>query len=139
VGGALQSMSALLTEDQTILRELQTGPFAAEGKSLLQSYLAEIRAQGVVKGAPMKQRLDLLAENNTALVTLISLYASQAKTPAFAPAANKFRSYAAAWRDRWNSVMELLMAGGDYPPVDVPFPAGFPAAVDAEISATRGR
>jgi hypothetical protein len=26
--------------------------------------------------------------------------------------ADRFRNYASAWRDRWNSVMELFMAGG---------------------------
>jgi hypothetical protein len=36
----------------------------------------------------------------------------------------------AAWRDKWNSVM----AGGNYPMVELPFSAGFAAAVDAEIA-----
>jgi hypothetical protein len=40
----------------------------------------------------MKQKLDALAENNTAIVTLIKAYAPQAKTPAFTTEADKFRS-----------------------------------------------
>ncbi len=61
----------------------------------------------------MKQKLDQLAENNTAIVTLITAYSIQAKTSAFTTEAGKFRNYASAWHDRWNSVMELFMAGGN--------------------------
>ncbi len=48
---------------------------------------------------------------------------------------DKFRNYASAWRERWNSVMELFMAGGNYAATEVPFPKDFLAAVDAEIVA----
>jgi hypothetical protein len=68
-------------------------------------------------------------------VTLIKAYAPSAKTPALAAEADKFRNYASAWRDRWNSVMELFMAGGNYAASGVPFPSGLPAAVDAEMKA----
>jgi hypothetical protein len=83
------------------------------------------------------QRLDTLAENNTAIVTLIKAYSPHAKTAAFTSEGDKFRNYASAWRDRWNSVMEIFMAGGNYAASGVPFPAGFPAAVDAEIAAAK--
>jgi hypothetical protein len=83
----------------------------------------------------MKQRLDQLAENNTAIVTLIKAYGRHAKTTAFTAEADKFRNYGAAWRDRWNSVMELFMAGGNYAASEVPFPVGFPPATQAEIAA----
>jgi hypothetical protein len=72
---------------------------------------------------------------DVAVVTLIKAYAPHAKTPAFTSEGDKFRNYASAWRDRWNSVMELFMAGGNYPVSGVPFPAGFPEAVEAEIVA----
>lgn len=49
----------------------------------------------------------------------------------------EFRNYASAWRDRWNSVMELFMAGGNYAASGVPFPKGFPEAVQLEIQAAR--
>lgn len=85
----------------------------------------------------MKQRLDQLAENNTAVVTLIKAYSPHAKTPAFTTEADKFRNYASAWRDRWNSVMELFMAGGNYAASEAPFPKGFPEAVQAETAAAK--
>jgi hypothetical protein len=57
------------------------------------------------------------------------LYASHAKTAAFTAETDKFRNYASAWRDRWNSVMELFMAGGDYAASEVPFPEGSPEEI----------
>jgi hypothetical protein len=104
---------------------------------ILESYLAKIRRDGVSKHSNMKQMLDALAENNTELVTLIKAYASRAKTSAFNVEADKYRNYASAWRDRWNSVMEIFMAGGNYPGSGASFPTAFPSAVDAEIATAR--
>jgi hypothetical protein len=69
----------LLKEDQAILKELQTEPFAEKDLGILESYLAKIRRDGVPTHADMKQKLDALAENNTAVVTLIKAYAPNAK------------------------------------------------------------
>ena len=104
---------------------------------VLESYLAKIRRDGVAKHADMKQRLDTLAENNTAILTLIKAYTPHGKAAAFTSEGDKFRNYASAWRDRWNSLMELFMAGGNYAASGVPFPNGLAAAVDAEIAAAK--
>jgi hypothetical protein len=133
----LQPISTMLKENQALIKELQAEPFTEKDPGILPSYLAKIRRDGVAKHADMEQRLDQLAENNTAMVTLIKAYSPQAKTAAFTAEADKFRNYASAWRDRWNSVMELFMAGGGYAASDVPFPKDFPAAVDAEIAAAK--
>jgi hypothetical protein len=135
LAGELQPIATLLREDQTMLKELQAEPFVEPNTGILESYLAKIRRDGVTKHVDMKQKLDQLAENNTAIVTLIKAYTSHAKTSAFTAEADKFRNYASAWRDRWNSVMELFMASGNYVVAGVPFPAGFLAAVQAEIAA----
>jgi hypothetical protein len=135
--GELSPMVTFLKEDQALIQELQSDRFAEKDSGILESYLAKTRRDGVAKHADMKQRLDTLAENNTAIVTLIKAYSPRAKTPAFISEGDKFRNYASAWRDRWNSVMELFMAGGNYAASGVPFPAGFPAAVDAELAATK--
>jgi hypothetical protein len=137
VAQQLQPIAMLLKEDQAILQELHSEPFTEKDSGILESYLAKIRRDGLPKHADMKQKLDALAENNTAIVTLIKAYAPQAKTAAFAAEADKFRNYASAWRDRWNSVMELFMAGGNYAASGVPVPPGFAAAVAAEISAAK--
>jgi hypothetical protein len=133
----LQPIAMLLKEDQAILQELQAEPFTEKDSGILESYLAKIRRDGVPKHADMKQKLDALAEENSAIVTLIKAYAPQAKTAAFTSEGDKFRNYASAWRDRWNSVMELFMAGGNYAASGVPVPAGFAAAVEREIAAAK--
>jgi hypothetical protein len=135
--GELQPLAPLLKENQAILQELQSEFFTEKDSGVLESYLAKIRRDGVAKHADIKQRLDTLAENNTTIVALIKVHAPHARTSAFTTESDKFRNYASAWRDRWNSVMEIFMAGGNYAAAGVPFPAGFPAAVDAEIVAAR--
>ena len=88
--------------------------------------------------ADMKQRLDQLADNNTAIVTLIKAYSPQAKTAAFTTEADKFRNYAlCVARPVELGHMELFIAGGNYAASEVPFPKGFPDAVQAEIAAAR--
>jgi hypothetical protein len=133
----LQPIAGMLKENQALITDLQAEPFTEQDSGILESYLAKIRRDGVPKHVDMKQKLDQLAENNTAIVTLIRAYSVQAKTSPFTTEADKFRNYASAWRDRWNSVMELFMAGGNYAASGAPFPAGFPAAVDAEISSAK--
>jgi len=137
VASELHPIAMLLKEDQAILKELQAEPFTEKDAGILESYLARIRRDGVSKHADMKQKLDRLAENNTAIVTLIKAYAPQAMTAGFVAEGDKFRNYASAWRDRWNSVMELFMAGGNYAASGVPFPAQFGGAVEAEIGAAK--
>jgi hypothetical protein len=133
----LRPIAALLQEDQELLKELQTNAALETNSGILASYIAMIRADGVPKHAEMKQRLDRLAENNSAIVALINVYAPRAKTETFKAEADKFSHYAIAWRDRWNSVMELFMAGGNYPVAETPFPNEFLAAVAAEMESTR--
>ncbi len=135
VASELQPIATLLNENRALITALQTEPFTEPGVGILASYLAKIRRDGVPKHADMKQWLDALAENNTAIVTLIKTYAPHARTTAFTTEADKFRNYASAWRDRWNSVMELFMAGGNYPTSEIPFPRDFPDVVQAEIDA----
>jgi hypothetical protein len=137
LASTLEPAAILLNENQAITNELQAEPFTEKDAGILESYLIKIRRDGVAKHADMKQRLDQFAENNTTIVALINAYLPQAKTRTFTAEANKFRDYAIAWRDRWNSVMELFMAGGNYPAAGQAFPNKFAAAVQAEIEASR--
>jgi len=137
VSRTLRPLAVLLKENAALLAELESAQFAEKDSGILESYLAKVRRDGVAKHADMKQRLDQLAENNTAIVTLIKAYGSDAKTAAFTTEADKFRIYASAWRDRWNSVMELFMAGGNYAVAGVPLPSGFFAVVDLEVAAAK--
>ena len=114
IAGELQPIATLLQEDQAMLKELQAEPFTEPNSGILESYLTKIRRDGVPRHADMKQKLDQLAEDNAAIFTLIKAYAPHAQTKAFTTEGDKFRNYASAWRDRWNSVMEIFMAGGNY-------------------------
>jgi len=131
----LDPVAVLLRENQQIIHELQTRPVVEYANGILESYLITIRAGGVPKNAEMKQRLDRLAENNTAIVALLKVYAPHARTSAFITASDNFRNYASAWRDRWNSVMELFMSGGDYAAAGIPFPPDIVGAVAGEATA----
>jgi hypothetical protein len=133
----LKPIATLLIEDEALIAELGKEPFSESGNGVLESYLLKIRRDGVPRHADMKQRLDQLAENNTAIVTLIKSYAPLAVAPTFVVEGDRFRNYASAWRDRWNSVMELFMAGGSYAAADVPFPEAFPSAVAAEMAVAK--
>jgi hypothetical protein len=137
VAATLVPVVALLRENQALVAELQQEPFSEPDVGILSAYLAKIRRDGVPRHAAMQQRLDQLADNNTTIVALLKAYAPYAKTAALTAATDKYRNYAAAWRDRWSSVLELFMAGGNYPAADLSAPAELPVAVQAEIAATR--
>lgn len=137
VAHQLEPMSALLQENQQLITELQTPAFSEQDAGILESYMLKIRRDGVGKNAQMKQRLDTLEENNTALVTLITAYLPDARTAAFTAGADKYRRYALAWRDRWDSVMELFMAGGNFAAAGLAYPHEFAAVVQEETAAVR--
>jgi len=139
ISGELRPLEALLKENQAIIQELKAEPFSEPDSGILESYLMKIRRDGVAKHSDMKQRLDALAENNTAIVTLIEVDSLHAMTSAFVTEGDKFRNYASAWGERWNSVMEVFMAGGNYAASGVPFPNDFAAAVNAEIARRNSR
>ncbi len=137
VAVTLEPAEGLLKENAALINELQSDGFTEKNAGILESYLLKLRRDGVAPNAVMKQKLDALAENTTEIATLLAAYAPRAKTAVFAAEAKKFNSYAAAWRDRWNSVIELFMAGGDFPASSVSYPAALRAAVEKEIEVNR--
>ncbi|KQW38385.1 hypothetical protein ASC76_10200 [Rhizobacter sp. Root404] len=126
-------MAILLKENAALLEELQSKAFSESELGILDSYLLKIRRDGVSKHAEMKQRIDTLSENNTVIATLASSHAPYAKDENFRSEADKFQKYAAAWRDRWNSVMAVFMSGGTYAGSAVPFPSGFLRVVEEAL------
>jgi hypothetical protein len=92
VASELQPIAALLKENQGLMQALQAEPFGEKNSGILESYLVKIRRDGVAQHADIKQRLDQLAENNTAIVTLNKAYGRHAKTTAFTAEADKFRN-----------------------------------------------
>jgi hypothetical protein len=137
VAGLLAPAAALLTQNQALIKELQAEPFAEKDAGILVAYLSKIRRDGLPKHAQMKKRLEQVADNHVAIVTLLSAYAPQARTTGLAIATERFRKDTALWRERWNTTMELFMAGGNMPETEIPFLAGMLDAVQAEQAAAR--
>jgi hypothetical protein len=134
VDDSLQPIAALLQENANILHAIQTERYADSESAILDSYLMRIRRDGVPKNAGMKQRIDQLVNNNTVIVALLSKYAVHARTPAFKAAADRFRNYAIPFRDRWQSVFEIFMAGGNLPSAGPSLPPEITQAVAEEMN-----
>jgi len=49
-------------------------------------------------------------------LALLSKYSTHARSPDFTASAERFRDYAVSLRDRWQSVPQIFMAGGNLPP-----------------------
>jgi hypothetical protein len=130
----LRPIASLLEDDRRILDSLKADGAAESESMLLEAYLAGIRKDGVPKYAVAKQRIDALVNNNTVIVALFDRYVPRARSSAFKPAAEKFRDYAISLRDRWQSVFEIFMAGGNLPAASATMPVAFTDAVAAEIS-----
>ena len=128
-------VAELLKENHALIAELRAEPFTEKDASILEAFLIKIRRDGLTKNAAMKQRLDTLAENNATAVALLTAYLPQAKAPKFAEQADRFRTYAITWRDRWNSTFEIFMNGGNLPVSGPEFPDGFQQTLQAEIAA----
>jgi hypothetical protein len=104
---------------------------------VLESYLSEIRKNGVSRHAKMAQQIDTVVNNNAAVVALSAAYSTHAKTEGFRLSTGKFRDYADNFRDRWQSVFEIFMAGGNLPSAGAPYPADFAATVSQGLSLIR--
>jgi len=129
----LRPVSALLADDRKIIDALRADGYAESESAILESYVARIRRDGVAKNGLMKQRIDMLVNNNTMVLAYVSKHATHARTAAFKTAADKFRDYAISFRDRWQSVFEIFMVGGNLPAAGPSFPAEFSDAVSAEL------
>ena len=134
ISDTLQPVAALLVENRKTIQALVSGGYTESESPLLASYLADIRKDGVPKHSAMKQKIDTLVNNNTVIVALLSKYATRARTPAFRAAADQYRNYAIAIRDRWQSLFEIFMAGGNLPQAGPTIPAGMDDALKKETA-----
>ncbi len=130
----LSKLVALAQERSATLKQLRADQYAEPDVGVVGAYLAKIRRDGVGKHAGMKQRLDEVSADTAALVVLLEMHEPQAQSEAFKRESKRFRRYAAAWLDRWNSVMEVFMLGGNYPSMEVPYPTGFDEALAIEAA-----
>ena len=133
VDDTLRPLAGLLEENQKIIGSLQHDGYAESEAALLTTYLALIRKDGVPKNSAMKQRIDQIGNNNTAVLTLLSKLSARAHTPAFRVAADHYRDYAISFRDRWQSLFEVFMAGGNLPANGPTMPSDLLTATGQEI------
>ena len=132
VADTLDPSAEMLKENAAITRELQAAPFAEGENDFVSAYLIKIRRDGVTKHSDMKQRIDRLNNNNNAILALLAKYSAHAKTSAFKASAERFRDYAISLRDRWQSVPEIFMVGGNLPVAAPPFPLEFAQTIATE-------
>jgi len=135
VGSEIQTIDRLAKVHAATVADLAAANPANARQGLLPSYLAKIRLDGLPAHRDFKQKLDVLERTNTELMTLIDLYLPHARTADFATQARAFRLCAAAWNDRWNTLMEYYMAGGNLPSSEIACPPEFAAAVAVELAA----
>jgi len=132
VADTLDPISEMLKENATIIKELQTAPYAEGDDEFVSAYLSKIRRDGVPKHSDMRQRIDRIMNNNTAILALLAKYSTHARTPAFRASAEQFRDYAISLRDRWQTVPEIFMAGGNLAAAGPRLPANFSHAIAGE-------
>jgi len=135
VADTLDPIGEMLKENAAITGELQGAEYVEPGNEFVGAYLIKIRRDGVPKHSGMKQRIDRVVNNNTAILALLAKYSTRARTPAFRASAERFRDYAISLRDRWQSTPEVFMAGGNLPAAAPPYPADFERAVASEHEA----
>jgi|SRR5579863_1054117 len=137
VADTLDPIAEMLKENAAITRELHAAPYAEGDNEFVSAYLVKVRRDGVPKHSDMKQRIDRLNNNNTSILALLAKYSTHAKTVEFKASVERFRDYAISLRDRWQSVPEIFMAGGNLPVAALPLPADFDRAVASELQTSR--
>ena len=129
----LQPIAFLLAENRKIIDSLKADGYVESESAILETYLAKIRKDGVAKNSAIKQRIDTLVNNNTVIVALLSKFSPHARTPEFRAVAAKFADYASSLRDRWQSVFEIFMAGGNLPVAGPEYPAQLASVLNQEL------
>jgi hypothetical protein len=132
VDDTLRPIAALLEDNRTIVEAIKKDGMAESESVILSTYLAQVRKDGVSQHSAFKQRIDALVNNNTMIVALLSKYTPRARTTEFRVAADKFVDYATTFRDRWQSVFEIFMAGGNLSAMGPVPPADFVGSVAKE-------
>ena len=125
----------LLKVNEAVAKELRTVPYFEPGNDILQSYLTKIRRDGVPKNADFKRKIDALMANQLKVLTLLSVYAPHAKAAAVKGAIERFHDGAVAAQDRWDSVPEIFMAGGNLASAPLPDAQALSLALEAEAKA----
>ena len=131
----LAPVVALLKDNQKILASLEAEGYPKNESALLERYLSDIRRDGVPKYAATGKRIATLVDNDTVIVALLANQSENLRSVDLKVQAEKYREFAAALRNRWQSTFETFMAGGSLPAAGPERPDGILAAVEGEIAA----
>lgn len=132
---ALQGIVAALAENTRLRQAVRhAGGLGSDGE-VLSTYLALIRRDGVPRHSAFKRQIDLLIDSNAFVATLANRHLAHDASPAFRITATQFTDYANTVRDRWQTIFEVFMAGGNLPVANPVPPAAFEEAVRAELAA----
>ncbi len=118
----LQAIEARAESQTKLVDGLLAGVGEKSDQSILNRYLRDIRRDGPAAHAGAKRKIDELASNTEALVTLLDAYAPASKPGPLKNHTEEFRRYASVWLDRKNSIMDLYLLGGNFPPGEPEFP-----------------
>jgi hypothetical protein len=76
VSDSLDPITETLKENAAIVQELRSASYAEGDNDFVSAYLIKIRRDGVPKHSAMKQRIDRLVNNNTAILALLAKYST---------------------------------------------------------------
>ena len=82
----------------------------------------------------LKRQIDSLIDSNAVLTSLTNRHLVGDASPALRLTATQFSDYANTMRDRWQTVFEVFMAGGNLPAANPAPPPAFEEAVRAELA-----
>src|SRR5215831_18375074 len=77
VADTLGPIAEMLKENAALTKELQATPYAEGDNEFVSAYLIKIRRDGVPKHSDMRQRIDRIMNNNTAILALLAKYSTQ--------------------------------------------------------------
>lgn len=134
VDNTLRPIAVLLADNQRLRASLLKDDGVLSESVILSTYLERIRKNGVPKYSGMKQKIDRLVNNDTTIVALLSNYLPLSQRAELRVAGAQFADYASGFRDRWQSLFEIFMAGGNLPARDPEPPANLQHLVQDEIA-----
>lgn len=125
----IQPVAALLDQNSKLVESLKTAEAIDSEGAILPTYLSLIRKDGVAKHSDVKQQIDQLVNNNTAIVALLTRYTEHEGNASFRVASHEYTDYATTLRDRWQSLFEIFMAGGNLATGGLQAPGGLAKAL----------
>jgi hypothetical protein len=118
----LDAINGRVSLQIALLNDLRSNGRSSSELSILGNYLQDIRRDGPTAHVAVKRRIDRLASNTEELLALLEAYPPASKPGPLKQNVEDFQRYANIWLDRKNSVLDLYLLGGNFPPGEPEFP-----------------